>query len=86
MLHALLLGSFWPLIGLRFKFGPSFADLCLFYSCNSSFPVEYRQHPITCASDAPYHSYAVIDEGKIEISPSAMPCHSHVVAPVDPEG
>ena len=42
--------------------------------------------PSFCASDTPYHSYAVIEDGKIEINSSVMPCQSHVAAPVDLEG
>lgn len=66
-----------------FKFGPNYVDLCLFYNCISSFPDEYRQHPRSCASNALYQSYAVMDNGKNEINSTAMPCQSFDAAPVD---
>ncbi|KAK2968988.1 hypothetical protein RJ640_002253 [Escallonia rubra] len=69
-----------------FVFGPNFVDLYLFYHCNDSFPENYTQNLIACASNATHRSYAVLNTGKNEINCSAMPCESFVAAPVEVKG
>ncbi|XAR52440.1 hypothetical protein NMG60_11020524 [Bertholletia excelsa] len=59
-----------------FKFTPNFADLFLFYNCNSSFPANYTQYPIPCASSAPNHSYAYLDTGSFSLNCEDLPCES----------
>ncbi|XAR52443.1 hypothetical protein NMG60_11020527 [Bertholletia excelsa] len=69
-----------------FKFTPNFADLFLFYNCNSSFPANYTQYPIPCASSPPNHSYAYLDTGSFSLNCEELPCESWVNSPVEVEG
>ncbi|KAK3031582.1 hypothetical protein RJ639_036381 [Escallonia herrerae] len=78
--------SFFAFDRSSFEFGPNFVDLYLFYHCNDSFPENYTQNLIACASNATHRSYAVLNTGKNEINCSAMPCESYVAAPVEVQG
>ncbi|KAK3012904.1 hypothetical protein RJ639_008407 [Escallonia herrerae] len=78
--------SFFAFDRSSFEFGHNFVDLYLFYHCNDSFPENYTQNLIACASNATHRSYAVLNTGKNEINCSAMPCESYVAAPVEVQG